>query len=283
MRRVTLVLLLAAVALIAPAHARAPIHEILAKGGEWALNVDGHAGVLRVTDGQTSPGQGGGWAVTLDVTWDERPGTLEGRSFGDEQVQAVTLNLTGPDGAKVSARGYIARESADFMAGFSTYKTGSRDVNGAWYATRMAAPPGAAEGRVSPGPPTGPDTAVPPGPAPGDSADGAAAASSPEADAAGQQAAVRLCRMRGTVTGRLELVAGVAAFALESGERIATVRPQSDGSFALEPLPDGRYRLTPIPAGPFELVVAPQLRRIECVGSQDHPVEFQVLGTVEAR
>jgi len=264
--------------LVAPALARPPINEVLAKGSEWLLNVDGESGVLRVVGGQASPGQGGGWSVTLDVSWDGRPGTLEGRSFTGEKVQAVTLNLSAPDGTKFTARGYIARESSNFMAGFSTYRTGARDVNGAWYALRQDT--GAAPATdATPAAAAGTDAAGAMPAAPGAEAGAPADTASP----ADQQAAVRLCRVVGTITGKLNLVGRVAAYAGDSDQQAAIIRPHSDGSFELEPLPDGRYRIAPVPAGPFELVVAPQLRRVDCEGPQEHRVEFQVLGTVGGR
>jgi len=263
-------------ALVAPAQARPPIHEVLAKGSEWLLNVDGESGLLRVVGGQASPGQGGGWSVTLDVSWNGRPGTLEGRSFADEKVQAVTLNLTDAGGTKFTARGYIARESSNFMAGFSTYRTGARDVNGAWYALRQDS--GAAPAPSPPAASAGDAAGAPPA-VPGAEAGTPAGTASP----ADQQAAVRLCRVVGTITGKLNLVGRVAAYAGDTDRQVATIRPHSDGSFELEPLPDGRYRVTPLPAGPFELVVAPQLRRVDCEGPQEHRLEFQVLGTLGGR
>lgn len=113
-------------------YAQQEIYEILAKGNEWTLQVNGEVATLSFLGGRVSRNTDGGYELKYDVDWGGRPGALTGGSDATNSIQRVTLNLALSDGSRIECRGFIARGNPDMLAGVC----GDRDAPGAWYAVR---------------------------------------------------------------------------------------------------------------------------------------------------
>ena len=116
--------------------ARSPIYEILSKGSEWTLNVDGDEGILKLLGGRGSRTSDGGWEMTMDVEWHGKQGVLRAQSDNENREQYVIFEVTRKGGFGVKCEGYIARETDKFMSGTSLYRALPADIKGAWYATK---------------------------------------------------------------------------------------------------------------------------------------------------
>ena len=116
--------------------ARTHIREILFKGGTWTLDVDGETGTLKLLGGSGSVTSDNGWEMSFEVDWNGRPGNLYAVMDGDNREQRVELKLTR-GGVQVVCKGFIARETSEFMAGTTSYAARPRPIEGAWYALSM--------------------------------------------------------------------------------------------------------------------------------------------------
>ncbi|MCK5058050.1 MAG: hypothetical protein KAT34_15460 [Candidatus Aminicenantes bacterium] len=116
--------------------ARSNIHDILAKGSIWSLNVDGAIGTLELLGGRGGKTADGGWEMTMEIKWQGNPGTLKAAADGKNHEQRVLLNVQRKNGLKVTCEGYIALESGRFMAGVTRHPASAADIHGAWYATK---------------------------------------------------------------------------------------------------------------------------------------------------
>lgn len=136
-----LVLVLFFVTLSSQLYARSMIYDILAKGSQWDLNVDGETGTLELLGGRGSRTSDGGWQMTMEVKWQNNPGTLKAAADGDNSEQKVHLTMKRRNGIQVTCEGYIARETDGFMAGISRYRGRPKDIPGAWYAVNIEKKP----------------------------------------------------------------------------------------------------------------------------------------------
>jgi len=114
------------------AEARPLIQKTLFKGDSWMLTVDGERDSLVIHGGKGRQTTSGGFKLNYQVAWGEHNGVLKAVSDGNNLSQFVTLQLIRTNGIRVECRGYIARETANFMAG----TCGSKSDPGAWYAVR---------------------------------------------------------------------------------------------------------------------------------------------------
>ena len=117
--------------------ARPPIHEVLDKGSQWVLNVNGDEGTLTLLGGKGGQLPKGGFEIFYEIDFEGRKGTLEGVSDMKNAIQRVSIELTRKNGIKVSCQGFVAQETDDFMAG----NCGDKIAPGAWYAVRRTAAP----------------------------------------------------------------------------------------------------------------------------------------------
>jgi hypothetical protein len=273
-RAVALTLLGAVLA--APLFARSMIHDILAKGSEWTLNVDGEVGTLTLLGGRGSRTSDGGWEMTMDVEWQGNPGTLSGWQDGENREQRVTLELTRRPGIPVSLTGHIAKETDAFMAGTSRYAARPEDIEGAWYATRgrgtTASGSGGTRGESRP-------AEEKPGDDPPVVAVGVVGRRVPAIET--ERPAVATCRVAGRVTGERGFVGGVAVYTPDLRRQLQKADLAPDGTYRLPPLPDGAYTIRPLPGGKFDLRSSPRSRSIRCRGSQAHRADFEILGISE--
>lgn len=119
------------------AEARNHIHDVLAKGSQWTLNVDGEEATLTLLGGKGRQLLNGGFEVSYEIDFGGRKGTLEGVSDAKNVSQWVSIELTLKDGVKVTCHGFVAQETDDLMAG----TCGDKVAPGAWYATRRTSAP----------------------------------------------------------------------------------------------------------------------------------------------
>jgi hypothetical protein len=129
------------VGLSSPVEARSMIYDILAKGSQWSLNVDGETGTLELLGGRGSRTRDGGWVMTMDINWQGNPGTLRAQADGGNTEQHVALAVQRRNGLKVNCEGYIAMETDRFMAGITRHAARPGDLHGAWYATLLKSGP----------------------------------------------------------------------------------------------------------------------------------------------
>ena len=125
------------VGLSSPVGARSMIYDILAKGSQWTLNVDGEEGTLELLGGRGSRTSDGGWVMTMDIRWQGNPGTLRAQADGGNTEQQVALAVQRRNGLRVNCEGYIAMETDRFMAGITRHPARPDDLHGAWYATLL--------------------------------------------------------------------------------------------------------------------------------------------------
>lgn len=118
-----------------PTDAPRPIYEVLNKGGEWALQVNGQTATLRLLGGRGGRRSDGGYDLTFDISWGDVPGEIQGSGDADNQVRTVSFTLNYPSGASYRCDGFIAQGGNDMMAG-TCGEGGSR--MGAWHAERGA-------------------------------------------------------------------------------------------------------------------------------------------------
>jgi hypothetical protein len=118
-----------------PVQARSMIYDILAKGSEWTLNVDGEVGTLELLGGKGSRTRDGGWVMTMEIRWQNNAGTLRAQADGNNSEQHVVLRVERKNGLKVNCEGYVAMETARFMGGITRHAARPQDLHGAWYAT----------------------------------------------------------------------------------------------------------------------------------------------------
>jgi hypothetical protein len=262
--------------LAAPLFARSMIHDILAKGSEWTLNVDGEVGTLTLLGGRGSRTSDGGWEMTMDVEWQGNPGTLNGWQDGENREQRVALELVRRSGIPVTLSGYIARETDAFMAGTSRSAARPEDIEGAWYATRGTRAAAAGDGGTrgesgsdeeKPGTVT-PAVAV-----------GEVSVRVPAIET--ERPAVATCRVAGRVSGEKRFVGGVAVYSSDPRRQLQKADLAPDGTYRLRPLPDGVYTIRPLAGGKFDLRSSPRSRNIRCRGSQAHRADFEILGISE--
>jgi len=121
----------------APVGARSMIYDILAKGSQWTLNVDGEEGTLELLGGSGSRTSDSGWVMTMDISWQGNPGTLRAQADGGNTEQQVALAVQRRNGLMVNCEGYIAMETDRFMAGITRHPAQPDALHGAWYATLL--------------------------------------------------------------------------------------------------------------------------------------------------
>jgi hypothetical protein len=117
------------------AQARSMIYDILEKGSQWTLNVDGDSGTLELLGGSGVKPPHGGWSMTMTVKWNNIEGTLIAQADADNAEQHVAMSLTKKNGIHVNCEGYIGMETDRFMAGISVYAGSPNSIKGSWYAT----------------------------------------------------------------------------------------------------------------------------------------------------
>lgn len=144
--------------------ARSMIYDILAKGSQWRLNVDGEVGTLELLGGRGSRTRDGGWVMTMDIKWQNNPGTLRAQADGKNREQHVALHVQRKNGLKVNCEGYIAMETDRFMAGITRHAARPKALHGAWYATLLkeGRKPGDRRSSKKPAKPTSPVATVKP-------------------------------------------------------------------------------------------------------------------------
>lgn len=112
--------------------ARPAITEVINKGDEWTLNVDGEQAKMTLLGGRGSRLSDGGYAFSYEVDWGGRKGLMEARSDGDNVSQSISLRLQRANGTRIGCEGYVAQGSTQLMAG----TCGGERFPGAWYAQR---------------------------------------------------------------------------------------------------------------------------------------------------
>ena len=123
-----------------PMQAKSMIYDILAKGSEWTLNVDGEEGTLELLGGSGASTGGSGWRMTMDIRWQGTAGSLRAEADNNNSQQRVFLNVQRQNGIAIICEGYIAQESDRFMAGITRNPTG-KTMYGAWYAIKKQTMP----------------------------------------------------------------------------------------------------------------------------------------------
>jgi len=129
-------------ALCLPVQARSMIYDILAKGSEWTLNVDGEEGTLELLGGSGSSTGGSGWKMAMEIRWQGNAGILRAEANDDNTQQQVVLIVTHKDGRQVTCEGYISQENEESMAGTTRQAAATEEINGAWYAVKKTSTPG---------------------------------------------------------------------------------------------------------------------------------------------
>lgn len=130
-------------ALCLPVQARSMIYDILAKGSEWTLNVDGEEGLLELLGGSGSSTGGLGWKMAMEIRWQGNAGILRAEANADNTQQQVVLSVTRRNGLQVICEGYIAQETDGSMSGTTRQAAATGEINGAWYAVKKESDPGA--------------------------------------------------------------------------------------------------------------------------------------------
>ncbi len=120
-----------------PVEARTMIYDILSKGSQWTLNVDGEEGTLELLGGSGSRTTDNGWVMTMEIRWQGNPGTLRAQADGGNTEQQVALAVQRRNGLGVNCEGYIAMETDRFMAGITRHPSRYDALRGAWYATLL--------------------------------------------------------------------------------------------------------------------------------------------------
>jgi hypothetical protein len=131
-RKLLLLLSVGFVGMFLNAEARPLIQKVLSKGDSWMLTINGERDSLLIRGGKGSQTTNGGFKLNYHVAWGKHSGVLKGESGNNNSSQFVTLQLIRTNGSRVECRGYIARDTDDFMAG----TCGSKRAPGAWYAIR---------------------------------------------------------------------------------------------------------------------------------------------------
>lgn len=119
-----------------PVQAKSMIYDILDKGSEWALNVDGEEGILELLSGSGSSTGGSGWRMSMEIRWQGSNGALRAEADNENSQQRVLLTVQRQNGITVNCEGYIAQETDRYMAGITRYPTLGREKCGAWYAVK---------------------------------------------------------------------------------------------------------------------------------------------------
>jgi len=134
-RNSSLLVSTAVLLLATPLHTQQQFIDVLAKGSEWTLQVNGETATLRLLGGRGGRTADGGFELEYQVVWGDVDGALHAVSDASQDVRRVTLDLTYASGAHLQCQGFLARGSDDMMAG----TCGGRDAPGAWYAVRVGA------------------------------------------------------------------------------------------------------------------------------------------------
>ncbi len=119
-----------------PVQAKSMIYDILSKGSEWTLNVDGEEGILELLGGSGSSTGGSGWRMSMEIRWQGNNGSLQAEADNENSQQRVVLTLQRQNGMAVTCEGYIAQETDRLMAGITRYPAIGKGTSGAWYAVK---------------------------------------------------------------------------------------------------------------------------------------------------
>lgn len=124
-----------------PVQAKSMIYDILNKGSEWTLNVDGEDGILELLGGKGSSTGGSGWRMSMEIRWQGNNGSLQAEADNENSQQRVVLTLQRQNGMAVTCEGYIAQETDRLMAGITRYPALDKNTFGAWYAVKKQTAP----------------------------------------------------------------------------------------------------------------------------------------------
>ncbi|NIM16737.1 MAG: hypothetical protein GTO45_32510 [Candidatus Aminicenantes bacterium] len=241
--------------------ARSMIYDILAKGSQWTLNVDGEVGTLELLGGKGSRTRDGGWVMTMEIQWQNNPGTLRAQADGKNSEQHVVLRVERKNGLKVNCEGYIAMETDRFMAGITRHAARPRDLHGAWYATLLK------EGR-KPG--------------------GGKPAAKPEKPAIKivekHKIAPFVIKGTGSISGRVYgrglKAANVFFVSLYGPNDFKTFREtkrfDASGSYTFKGLPNGKYKVVVGTKADIAIGPHPRYRIVKCKGGAIKNVNFEL-------
>jgi hypothetical protein len=253
-----------------PVQARSMIYNILAKGSQWTLNVDGEVGTLELLGGKGSRTRDGGWVMTMDIRWQGNPGTLRGQANGDNSEQHVVLAVQRRNGLKVNCEGYIAMETDRFMAGITRHAARPRDLHGAWYATllKQGRKPGDRRSSKKPAKPTSPVTTIKP-----------IVKRVPVAKIASHILA-GTCSISGKVYGPGMHAVKLFSVSLYGPDDFKTFREtkrfDNSGSYTFTNLPNGKYRVIVGVRGDIAIGPHPRYRIVKCKGGAIKNVNFEL-------
>lgn len=250
--------------------ARSMIYDILAKGSQWTLNVDGEVGTLELLGGRGSRTRDGGWVMTMEIKWQNNPGTLRAQADGNNSEQHVVLAVQRRNGLKVNCEGYIAMETDRFMAGITRHAARPRDLHGAWYATLLkeGRKPGDRRSPEKPAKPTSPVTAVKP------------IAKRVHIPKIASHVLAGTGSISGKVYGPGMYAVKLFSVSLYGPNDFKTFREtkkfDASGSYTFTNLPNGKYRVIVGVRGDIAIGPHPPYRIIECKGSAVENVNFEL-------
>ena len=120
-----------------PLRAQQQLIDILDKGSEWTMQLDGDTATLKLLGGRGGWISSGGFELKYDVTWGGTQGELQAQSDAANRQRNVRITLALAGGARTQCAGSLALGNDNMMAGTCDSATGT----GAWYAVRAGGKP----------------------------------------------------------------------------------------------------------------------------------------------
>jgi hypothetical protein len=250
-----------------PVQARSIIYDILAKGSQWTLNVDGEVGILELLGVRGRRTSDGGWVMTVEIKWQNNPGTLRAQADGKNWEQHVAIQVQRKNGLKVNCEGYIAMETDRFMAGFTRHAARPKAPHGAWYATLLKEGKKTGD-RRSPEKPTSPVTTVKP------------TAKRVQVAKIASHALAGTCSISGKVYGpgmHAVKLFSVSLYGPNDFKQFkGTKKFDASGGYAFTGLSTGTYRVVVGVKGDIAIGPHPPYRIVECKGGAINNVNFEL-------